>query len=66
MAITRRSALAAIGGLAAAPALGATAGAQMAWSQAGGYLPGGGQAGTGRLLPELGFLDEIVPAVLPL
>lgn len=65
MAFTRRSALAAIGGLAATPVLGAATGAQMAWAQAGGYLPGGGgPAGTGRLLPGLEFLDAIVPAVM--
>ena len=66
MAITRRSALAVIGGLAAAPYAGAAAGAHFNWTQAGGAIPGGGSGlpRTGRLLPGLEFLDEIVPSVM--
>jgi len=66
MAITRRAALAAIGGLAASPVLGAAAGADLAWAQQGGpsSAAGGGLSGTGRVLPGLEFLDDIVPAVM--
>lgn len=66
MAITRRSALAAIGGLAAAPLAGTASAAGAAWFQRGAGMPGGGGElpNTGRALPGLEFLDAIVPAVL--
>ena len=66
MAFTRRSALGAIGGLAAVPFAGAAAGAGAAWAQAAGDVPAtaGGLPATGRILPGLEFLDDIVPSVI--
>jgi len=66
MAITRRSALAAIGGLAATPLAGIATGARAAFSQQGTAVSESavGLAMTGRVLPGLEFLDEIVPAII--
>jgi len=65
MTITRRAALAALGGAAAVPLAGA-AGANFSWAQAGGAVPGGGSGlpSTGKSLPGLEFLDDIIPSVM--
>lgn len=66
MAITRRSALAAIGGLAAAPLAGIATGARAALSQLGAAAleSAAGVPMTGRVLPGLEFLDELVPTII--
>lgn len=66
MALTRRLALAAIGGLAAVPLAGLSTGARAALSQQGPRAreTAGGLQMTGRVLPGLEFLDEMVPAII--
>ena len=65
MAITRRAVLAAISGVAAAPAFGAGFGTGAGLLQEGRSAASGGDApATGRALPGLEFLDDIIPAAM--